>query len=681
MKYFVLASVAILRSALACAANYADVEELRPARVERAFADGGKIVFDILTDYPRVALARFAIREIVRGKEPFVIRVSRRPYWKNAEANMREYWVETVKKGAWYEIRRDFAAGDEVSFRFDFDHGGCPWAESVPENEKIWSVVYGDSLSEDDARKASLGENLPGDASRFALDADERIDLARFKPDFDVGSKAVVRREIVAPADGTMTFGVAVDWFFTAYFNGEKVATSLPGGNAGFPFSAYDHVFSVKVRKGVNRMAFHVSPGCDGWTFLCRDFPDRAPWDVGERERSKMLAAMFPAEVKLAHGPWVTALGSTRVRIGAALSAPGKLGVRCRMAGSEPKTAWAVSCALKEDVRGGVFEFGGLVGATRCDYDILTLDAKGAKEKVLASGSFTTHPVAAEDFTFHVVGDTQFDGPRRVALLRDAAANCGVAKGRFLVSLGDVDNTFDDFAHSYHETFTDEIKRLCGDLPLVLVRGNHEYHGAEACEFPRRFGRPYYSFTCGDAFFFVIDTGDPRGGGELDAYLDGQRAWLEREVLSEACRRAKYRIMLAHATPFEFESRANARNVARVAADAFYGEKPKCRLDLWICGDVHQVYRWDPLAKVRAGRPRPVGAMPMTKADVANVRFPVVVNDGPNAGHAKQTVMRVEVLRGGIRVTTMSPDGKCIDRFTARSGEPLDVHSTIYGKY
>lgn len=680
MKIFVFASV-VLQAALACAVNYADVEELRPGRVERAFADGSKVVFDIVTDYPRVPGAKFVIRERKQGKSPLVIRVSRRPYWKNAEANMREFWVETVKKGAWYELRRAFAVGDEVSFRFDFDHGGCPWAKSVPESEKVWSVVYGDSLSEDDARRASLGAKLPGKVNRFALDADERIDLARFKHDFDMASKAVVQREIVAPSDGVMTFGVAVDWFFTAYVNGEKAATSLPGGNRGFPFSAYDHVFQVKVRKGVNRMAFHVSPGCDGWTFLCRTFPDRAPWDVGERERAKMLAAMFPAEVELAHAPWVTALGTTGVRIGAALSAPGKFGVRCRPAGSEPQTRWAVSCGLREDVRGSVLEFKDLPQATRCDYDILTLDAKGAKEKVLASGSFTTHPAAPEDFTFHVVGDTQFDGPRRVALLRDAAANCGIAKGRFLVSVGDVDNTFDDFAYSYHETFTDEIKRLCGALPLVLVRGNHEYHGTEACEFPKRFGRPYYSFTCGDAFFFVIDTGDPRGGAGLDAYLDEQRAWLARETASEACRKAKYRIMLAHATPFEFESRANARNVARVAADAFYGENPGCRLDLWICGDVHQVYRWDPHAKVRAGRPRPVGAKPVTKADIANVRFPVAVNDGPNAGNAKQTVMRVEVTRGGIKVTTMSPDGKTIDSFTARSGKPLEVHSTIYAKY
>lgn len=689
MKAFVLASAVVLQAALSYAVNCADVEELRRGRVERSFADGSRIVFDVETDYPRSPRARFVIRECKR-LSPLVIRVRRQPYWKNAEANMREFWVDTVKSGAWYELRRDFAAGDEVSFRFAFDHGGCPWAKEASPAQKVWSVVYGDNFGEDDARRASLGEKLPGRAFRFALDADERIDLARFKHDFTVSSKAVVEREFTAAEDGTRTFGVAVDWFFTAFINGEKAATSLPGGNIGFPFSAYDHVFTVKVRKGVNRIAFHVSPGCDGWTFLCRDFPDRAPWDVGERERAKMLAAMFPPQVELRHGPWVTALGTESVRIGAELTSPGPLAVRYFSEGAT-NTKWAVCCGQKEAVTRHVFDITGLKPDRGYGYDLIHFDTATAKEKTLASGSFRTHPSGPEDFAFHVVGDTQFDGERRIALLRHAASNCGISKGRFLVSVGDVDNTFDDFAYSYHETFTDEIRRLCGEMPLVLVRGNHEYHGAQSCEFPKRFGRPYYSFTCADAFFFVIDTGDPADAAgrpghhallnDIDPYLDEQRAWLKREMASEACRKAKYRIMLAHATPFEFESRANARNVARIAAEAFYGENAPCKLDLWICGDVHQVYRWDPVSKIRAGRPRPVGAKPMTKADIENVRFPVVVNDGPNAGNAKQTVMRVNVAGDGIRVTTMSPDGKRIDEFTARRGAPLEVHSTLYKNY
>ena len=147
---------------------------------------------------------------------------------------------------------------------------------------------------------------------------------------------------------------------------------------------------------------------------------------------------------------------------------------------------------------------------------------------------------------------------------------------------------------------------------------------------------------------------------------------------------AKKRIVLAHATPFEWESSYYARNIASFAS-VFYGKNPKCAIDLWLCGDIHHPYRFDPVTGELAGAlPRKATVRRpcrLTQNDLKNIRFPVYVNDGPRGAGRNFSVTRLESGENFLKLTCTGDDGKIMDEIIIRKGRPFEVKQSIYRKY
>ena len=98
------------------------------------------------------------------------------------------------------------------------------------------------------------------------------------------------------------------------------------------------------------------------------------------------------------------------------------------------------------------------------------------------------------------------------------------------------------------------------DIPLVFVRGNHEQLGVYANEYftlMRHYsGKSYYSFSCGEAFFIILDSGDDKADSpERQLFSNNQllaeeEEFLRKTVESDAYKNAKYRLVFIHIPPF-----------------------------------------------------------------------------------------------------------------------------------
>lgn len=235
----------------------------------------------------------------------------------------------------------------------------------------------------------------------------------------------------------------------------------------------------------------------------------------------------------------------------------------------------------------------------------------------------------------------------------------------------------------YLDSFLNAARDAGFNKPVVMVRGNHEFRGHKSCDFGRLFGRPYGSFLCNGAFFIILDTGEdkpvvwqPRSNmlrTDNPEYMLEQAEWLRGAVASDECRNAKYRIVIAHAPPFQFKSYMHDQ-IKNIAGEHFYGKTPACSVDLWLCGHIHTPYRYDPATrKLFTFAPNADKTNLLTASDIEEIGFPVYVNDGPYHDGLELSCVRVDVREDGLAVECRGMDGQVIDSVIFRKGLPAET--------
>jgi hypothetical protein len=83
------------------------------------------------------------------------------------------------------------------------------------------------------------------------------------------GDTAVLYNAFQCDEPGTMQIGMAADWWMAVYVNGDKVYSTVQGGNKVNSFLPSDHVFDIPVKKDKNLIAVRVLSGSGGWQFVC----------------------------------------------------------------------------------------------------------------------------------------------------------------------------------------------------------------------------------------------------------------------------------------------------------------------------------------------------------------------------------------------------------------------------
>jgi phage tail protein X len=147
---------------------------------------------------------------------------------------------------------------------------------------------------------------------------------------------------------------------------------------------------------------------------------------------------------------------------------------------------------------------------TRYFYRVLCKDAAGnqARSEVF---SFQTLPGAADAWAFGILGDTQ----RNPTVTARAAEGIFALRPNFLLHVGDVVD--DGFAkQQWVFDLFEPCARLFAYVPTFPVIGNHEKNSHWYYDY---FSLPepeyFYTFTCGNAEFFMIDSNkDCRPGSE-----------------------------------------------------------------------------------------------------------------------------------------------------------------------
>lgn len=154
-------------------------------------------------------------------------------------------------------------------------------------------------------------------------------------------------------------------------------------------------------------------------------------------------------------------------------------------------------------------------------YYEVTATASGSKQAKTDTLSFQTAAERGKAFTFVMIGDTQAS-PEVVKRVSDIAWS---HRPNFVSIAGDLVTTGTNKAHWTHHFFPN-MRPLISRVPLFPVLGNHEQNARQYYEY-MNLPDPeyYYTYSYGDADFFVLDSEKPMGpGSEQYLWLDNQLA-------------------------------------------------------------------------------------------------------------------------------------------------------------
>lgn len=563
--------------------------------------------------------------------------------------------------------------------------------------QENFQAYINDNVTKEHAANISVDGKMPPGSIPFCLSERHGFDLDSISAGKKKAlSKAIISCTIRSSKEQTLNFGIGADWFFICYVNGKVVLDKDVHGNGVSNYAPANNIFSIPLKQGNNHVAIYLRRGIASWYFSFARLPDKNFWPENEYQRQIVYKHLFLSKLEMPEKPYIFNLSATGCRIGVVFNFPCPAGLRLIKSGEKTvQYKWNLKAGLIAPLKNYVFELDDLTPDTEYKYEVVHVDPSVGGEIVLADGKFRTPPMSRKDHSFYIVNDMQVGSAAvKEAFARIVKSAPGIRKAAFLVSLGDMAGDMNDFADVYLESFISCLRNTHKvDLPFAFVRGNHEYRGSECASYADYFGQTYGSFRVGDVFYFVLDTGedDPpiyrKNSAKMltrtDIHFQQQREWLKKVIATPECKTAKYRVVLAHATPFEFENKYFTEQIKILTGGVFFGESPACKLDLWFCGHTHSPFRYDPVSDTLIGAvPRKTKKiLKLTAEDKRNIRFPVYVGDGPGGAGERLSCIQVNTHKNGLTVKQFTLDGKVMDHVTFTPGKPVRVHQTTFRPY
>jgi len=122
------------------------------------------------------------------------------------------------------------------------------------------------------APETETPDQIPSGCRSFRLGPDHGIDLDTLcefpgKP----GDVGIVYNEFELETDRPLGFGAGADWWMEVCLNGEKIYSNEPCGNSIHPYSADDHNFTGRGRKGKNLLSVRIRRGGASWSFFMKE--------------------------------------------------------------------------------------------------------------------------------------------------------------------------------------------------------------------------------------------------------------------------------------------------------------------------------------------------------------------------------------------------------------------------
>ena len=570
-----------------------------------------------------------------------------------------------------------------------------------------WRVLFASkaALTTDCARRASMQGTLPDGAVEFTLKGNYR-NLRDIDGNDKFGKEvaALVHTTLAVPEKCKVNIGTSCDWYMTVFCNGRMIMTNEPNGSAYSTHTPVDYQLPLELKPGLNHLTFLLRPGTASWDFAFALTPSAEYWPADNDGRRAFFKRLFPETARSFHiFPYLSNISQKSAQLSMEFSDEEAVQLRYRKAGSKK---WEL---IPAERREGLIRrkklhhivLNGLAPETRyeCVVEVLAQEI-GPQAVEVQKLCFKTLPAKGFDHSVLFVGDTQV----RPYACREAidAALKFASNPSIFVHLGDVQHQISDPIRDFFRNIVDVVnhgypEKLKFDpghalLPVLLVRGNHDFRGKYPEYFTEYFQKAYRAFRAGEVFYIILDAGEMIPArrtknavtyyNDFAEYFKQQRKWLERVIASPECRTAKRRIVISHATPF-----ANAKHyrssLEKITGNAFFGENPRCKIDLWIAGHVHIAHRYHPMDTSLYGVDNPaLKKLTLPERDsFQGVNFPVYVNDGPG-DRVKLSSIELKHDHAGMEIICRElPSGKILDHVRLSDGKPFAVKETTFIRY
>ena len=178
-------------------------------------------------------------------------------------------------------------------------------------------------------------------------------------------------------------------------------------------------------------------------------------------------------------------------------------------------------------------------------------------------------------------------------------ANCDL-----FVLLGDqIGNRMDpnSFVAIFDGFLTDAAKAADGRWPIVAVRGNHECRGRGTSTdnwfkvFRDSDGgdRTWQSFRIGPVWYMVLDSADFDSDYQADKVYPRQKEWIAKELETEACKTATFRVVLVHISNSCIDEKIMDLVWNKMGVELLQSTDPAKRIHLMVSGHRHRYVRSD----------------------------------------------------------------------------------------
>lgn len=252
---------------------------------------------------------------------------------------------------------------------------------------------------------------------------------------------------------------------------------------------------------------------------------------------------------------------------------------------------------------------------------------------------FETLDPGKTNFSFGVVTDVHGRGAKLDTLLKTIAVDSidmMFYTGDILSWIGEEKRIFDGFLDV-------SVKHFAREKPFIFTRGNHETRGPNArtlfSYFPHSSGKFYHSFTQGNVYFIVLDSGEDKpdshpvyaGLVDFDNYRAEQAEWLQNEVAKDNFKKALYKIVISHIPLFSGSKKHGATDITEKWGSILNDAD----IDLMLSGHHHRYSR-------------------IEKTDGKN-RFPIIVL-------GQDMIIRADVTDKQQVLTVKNINGEDVDR-------------------
>ena len=567
-----------------------------------------------------------------------------------------------------------------------------------------WHILFGsaEKITCEQVRAVSATGKLPAGAVEFKFHGNSRnLRDLRGGREFK-NPAALLHTTITSREKRKLNIGIGCDWYMSVFCNGKTVMSNEPRGSQKYTtHTPLDYQLTLELEAGVNHLVFRVRPGLASWMFAFSLAPSPEFWPESSDGRKAFFRRLFPEKARTFNiFPYLSDVRQTSARLSMEFADEEAAGIRFRPAGSKE---WRT---IAPERRAGLisrkklhhFQLNALEPATRYECVVFLMAQDAGKEPVpLQQLSFTTLPERGLEHKMLFISDTQVLPP--ICIDGVGAAVKFTPDAAMFVHLGDIQSFINAPLQDFFRNVVDVVNRdypakLKSDpaaalMPVLMVRGNHDFRGKYAEKFADYFPASYRAFRLGEVFYIVLDTGEHLPTSyrrnsityfnDFTDYFQQQREWLKGVIASPECRSAKRRIVLSHATPFSYESHFR-RSIEFITDNVFFGKNPRCRIDLWIAGHIHTAFRTHPEEKVIYGRAD--NYLKRFKAKhFKGVDFPVYINDGPGGKVSLSSLELIHDAAGMEIICRELPSGKVLDHVRLEKGKNFSVKKTTFIKY